>query len=157
MSPTPITVGVISDTHGLLRPQATEALQGSDVIVHAGDVGDSRILEQLRGIAPTFAVRGNVDTGAWAQALPLIEVVEAGPLQLYVLHDIATLDIDPQAAGFAAVISGHSHRPGAERRRGVLYLNPGSAGPRRFTLPIAVAKLHVVGDQLSHEMIELRV
>ena len=157
MSPTPITVGVISDTHGLLRPQATEALQGSDVIVHAGDVGDPRILEQLRGIAPTFAVRGNVDTGAWAQALPLIEVVEAGPLQLYVLHDIATLDIDPQAAGFAAVISGHSHRPGAERRRGVLYLNPGSAGPRRFTLPIAVAKLHVVGDQLSHEMIELRV
>jgi len=156
VSPTPITVGVISDTHGLLRPQATEALQGSDVIVHAGDVGDPRILEQLRGIAPTFAVRGNVDTGAWAQALPLIEVVEAGPLQLYVLHDIATLDIDPQAAGFAAVISGHSHRPGAERRRGVLYLNPGSAGPRRFTLPIAVAKLHVVGDQLSHEMIELR-
>jgi putative phosphoesterase len=152
-----MTVGVISDTHGLLRPQATEALQGSDVIVHAGDVGDPRILEQLRGIAPTFAVRGNVDTGAWAQALPLIEVVEAGPLQLYVLHDIATLDIDPQAAGFAAVISGHSHRPGAERRRGVLYLNPGSAGPRRFTLPIAVAKLHVVGDQLSHQMIELRV
>jgi putative phosphoesterase len=157
VSPTPITVGVISDTHGLLRPQATEALKGSDVIVHAGDVGDPQILEQLRGIAPTFAVRGNVDTGAWAQALPLIEVVEAGPLQLYVLHDIATLDIDPQAAGFAAVISGHSHRPGAERRRGVLYLNPGSAGPRRFTLPIAVAKLHVVGDQLSHEMIELRV
>ena len=157
MSPTPITVGVISDTHGLLRPQVTEALKGSDLIVHAGDVGDPQVLEQLRGIAPTFAVRGNVDTGAWAKTLPLIEVVEAGSLQLYVLHDVTTLDIDPQAAGFAAVISGHSHRPGAERRRGVLYLNPGSAGPRRFTLPIAVAKLRVVGDQLSHEMIELRV
>jgi len=157
VSPTPITVGVISDTHGLLRPQVTEALKGSDLIVHAGDVGDPQVLEQLRGIAPTFAVRGNVDTGAWAKTLPLIEVVEAGSLQLYVLHDVTTLDIDPQAAGFAAVISGHSHRPGAERRRGVLYLNPGSAGPRRFTLPIAVAKLRVVGDQLSHEMIELRV
>ena len=157
MSPTPITIGVISDTHGLLRPEAAEALNDSDLIVHAGDVGDPRILEQLRGIAPTFAVRGNVDTGAWAKALPLIEVVAAGPLQLYVLHDVATLDIDPQAAGFAAVIFGHSHRPGAEHRRGVLYLNPGSAGPRRFTLPIAVAKLRVVGDQLSHEMIELRV
>jgi uncharacterized protein len=157
VSPTPITVGVISDTHGLLRPQAAEALNGSDLIVHAGDVGDPQILEQLRGIAPTFAVRGNVDTGNWANALPLSEVVEAGPLQLYVLHDIATLDIDPQAARFAAVVFGHSHRPSAESRRGVLYLNPGSAGPRRFTLPIAVAKLRVVGDQLSHEMIELRV
>jgi putative phosphoesterase len=157
VSSTPLTVGVISDTHGLLRPQATEALKGSDLIVHAGDVGDPQILEQLRGIAPTFAVRGNVDTANWAKALPLIEVVAAGPLQLYVLHDIATLDLDPHAAGFAAVIFGHSHRPSAESRRGVLYLNPGSAGPRRFTLPIAVAKLRVVGDQLSHEMIELRV
>lgn len=157
MSPTPITVGVISDTHGLLRPQATEALKDSDLIVHAGDVGDPQILEQLRGIAPTFAVRGNVDTGAWARALPLIEVVEAGPLQLYVLHDIATLDIDPHAAGFSAVIFGHSHRPSAESRRGVLYLNPGSAGPRRFTLPISLAKLRLSGDQLSHEMIDLKV
>jgi putative phosphoesterase len=156
VSPTPITVGVISDTHGLLRPQAMKALKGSDLIVHAGDVGGPEILEQLGGIAPTFAVRGNVDTAAWAKALPMTEVVEAGHLQLYVLHDIATLDVDPHAAGFAAVIFGHSHRPSAESRRGVLYLNPGSAGPRRFTLPIAVARLRVVGDQLAHEMIELQ-
>lgn len=157
MSLTPITVGVISDTHGLLRPQAMKALTGSDLIVHAGDVGDPQILEQLRGIAPTFAVRGNVDTGVWAKALPMTEVVAVGQLHLYVLHDIATLDLNPRAAGFAAVISGHSHRPDAETRGGVLYLNPGSAGPRRFTLPIALAKLRVTGDQLLHELIELRV
>ena len=156
MSLTPITVGVISDTHGLLRPQAVKALTGSDLIVHAGDVGDPQILEQLRGIAPTFAVRGNVDTGVWATALPMTEVVAVGQLHLYVLHDIATLDLNPRAAGFAAVISGHSHRPDAETRGGVLYLNPGSAGPRRFTLPIALAKLRVTGDQLSHELIELQ-
>ncbi|HVQ12195.1 MAG TPA: metallophosphoesterase family protein [Vicinamibacterales bacterium] len=157
MSPTPITVGVISDTHGLLRPEATEALKGSDLIVHAGDVGGTQILEQLRGIAPTFAVRGNVDTGPWAQGLPTTEVVQVGALHLYVLHDIAALDLDPHAAGFAAVIFGHSHRPGAESRRGVLYLNPGSAGPRRFTLPISLAKLHLSNGQLSHEMIDLQV
>ena len=157
MSPTPITVGVISDTHGLLRPEATEALKGSDLIVHAGDVGGTQILEQLRGIAPTFAVRGNVDTGPWAKGLPTTEVVQVGALHLYVLHDIAALDIDPHAAGFAAVIFGHSHRPGAESRRGVLYLNPGSAGPRRFTLPISLAKLHLSNGQLSHEMIDLQV
>ena len=156
MSRTAIIVGVISDTHGLLRPEATEALKGSDLIVHAGDVGGAQILEQLRAIAPTFAVRGNVDTGEWAKALPMTDVVEVGQLQLYVLHDVAALDRDPSAAGFAAVIYGHSHRPDAEIRHGVLFLNPGSAGPRRFTLPIAVAKLRVVGDRLSHEMIELR-
>ena len=156
MSRTAIIVGVISDTHGLLRPEATEALKGSDLIVHAGDVGGVQILEQLRDIAPTFAVRGNVDTGEWAKALPMTDVVEVGQLQLYVLHDVAALDLDPRAAGFAAVIYGHSHRPDAEIRHGVLFLNPGSAGPRRFTLPIAIAKLRVVGDQLSHEMIELR-
>ena len=152
-----LTVGVISDTHGLLRPEATEALKGSDLIVHAGDVGGAQILEQLRAIAPTFAVRGNVDTGEWAKVLPMTEVVIVGQLQLYVLHDFATLDLNPRAAGFSAVVYGHSHRPDAEVRHGVLYLNPGSAGPRRFTLPIAMAKLRVVGDQLSHEMIELRV
>jgi len=156
VSRTAIIVGVISDTHGLLRPEATEALKGSDLIVHAGDVGGAQILEQLRAIAPTFAVRGNVDTGEWAKALPMTDVVEVGQLQLYVLHDVAALDLDPKAAGFAAVIYGHSHRPDAELRHGVLFLNPGSAGPRRFTLPIAIAKLRVVGDRLSHEMIELR-
>jgi len=157
LSQAAITVGVISDTHGLLRPEATDALKGSDLIVHAGDVGGTGILEQLRAIAPTFAVRGNVDTGEWAKALPMAEVVAAGQLHFYVLHDLATLDLDPGRAGFAAVIYGHSHRPSAEVRRGVLYLNPGSAGPRRFTLPIALARLHVVGDQLTQEMIELRV
>ncbi len=156
MAQRPVAVGVISDTHGLLRPEAIEALKGSDVIVHAGDVGGTGILEQL-GIAPTFAVRGNIDTGALAKTLPMTEVVEVGGLQLYVLHDIAALDLDPRAAGFAAVIFGHSHRPAVENRNGVLYLNPGSIGPRRFTLPIAMAKLRIVGDRLSHEMIELRV
>jgi uncharacterized protein len=154
---TEITVGVISDTHGLLRPEATDALKGSDLIVHAGDVGSAEILEQLRAIAPTFAVRGNVDTGAWAKTLPMTEVVAAGALHLYVLHDLATLDLNPRAAGFAAVIYGHSHRPSVETRGGVLYLNPGSVGPRRFTLPIAMAKLRVIDDRLSHEMIELHV
>lgn len=157
MSQGAITVGVISDTHGLLRPEATDALKGSDLIVHAGDVGGTDILEQLRTIAPTFAVRGNVDTGAWAKALPITEVVDVGQLRLYVLHDLATLDLDPRAAGFAAVISGHSHRASAEVRHGVLYLNPGSVGPRRFTLPITMARLRITGDRLSHEMIALKV
>ena len=150
-----ITVGVISDTHGLLRPEAVAALRGSDLIVHAGDVGAPEVLEQLRAIAPTTAVRGNVDTAAWAQALPMTEVVAAGGLHLYMLHQLAHLDLDPKAAGFAAVIFGHTHRPAADARDGVLYLNPGSAGPRRFSLPIAIAKLRVRDGQLSHEIIEL--
>jgi uncharacterized protein len=154
-NPTRITVGVISDTHGLLRPEAVAALRGSDLIVHAGDVGVPQVLEQLRAIAPTRAVRGNVDTAPWAQALPMTEVVEAGGVHLYMLHQLAHLDLDPKAAGFAAVIFGHTHRPEAETRNGVLYLNPGSAGPRRFSLPIAIAKLQVVGGELSHEIIEL--
>ena len=152
-----MTVGVISDTHGLLRPQAVEALRGSELILHAGDVGDVDVLRQLRQIAPTLAVRGNVDTSAWANALPTTDVVEVGELQVYMLHDLSALDLDPRAAGFAAVISGHTHRPKADVRDGVLYLNPGSAGPRRFNLPLAVARLHVEGKRLSHEIIELRV
>jgi uncharacterized protein len=152
-----ISVGVISDTHGLLRPQAVEALKGSELIVHAGDVGDASVLEQLRSFAPTIAVRGNIDTSAWARTLPMTDVVEAGTLQLYVLHDLADLDLDPKAAGFAAVIFGHTHRPGADVRDGVLFLNPGSAGPRRFTLPVAVARLEVAGGHLSHQIIELQV
>jgi putative phosphoesterase len=150
-------VGVISDTHGLVRPEAIEALQGSEFIVHAGDVGDARVLDHLRAIAPTFAVRGNVDSGQWAGALPITEVVDAGGLSLYVLHDLATLDIDATAAGFAAVISGHTHRPHVEVKNGVLYLNPGSAGPRRFALPVSLARLRVEGARLSHEIVELRV
>jgi putative phosphoesterase len=150
-------VGVISDTHGLLRPEALAALHASDMIIHAGDVGDPQILERLRSIAPTFAVRGNVDTHPWAETLPLTEVVEANGLQIFVLHNLAELDLNPRAAGFAAVISGHTHRPHAEVRDDVLYLNPGSAGPRRFTLPIAVATLHVSGLRISHEIVQLRV
>jgi uncharacterized protein len=152
-----ISIGLISDTHGLLRPEAAEALHGSELIIHAGDVGDPRVLEQLRTIAPTIAVRGNVDTAAWAEVLPTTEVVDAGELHLYVLHDLSGLDLDPKAAGFAAVISGHTHRPTAEVRDGVLYLNPGSAGPRRFSLPVAVARLRVDGGHLSHEIVELRL
>jgi putative phosphoesterase len=148
-------IGVISDTHGLLRPEAVAALGGSDLIVHAGDVGGEDVRARLRGVAPTFAVRGNVDTAPWARALPLTEVVDAGGLQLYVLHDLAALDLDPKAAGFSAVISGHSHRPGAHVRDGVLYLNPGAAGPRRFALPVCIARLRVEGGRLSHEMVDL--
>ena len=151
-----ITVGVISDTHGLVRPEAIEALRDSELIVHAGDVGDPDVLERLRSIAPTFAVRGNVDRGAWAQRLPVRDVVEVGALRLYVLHDLSELDLDPKTGEFAAVIYGHSHKPHAEVRGGVLFLNPGSAGPRRFTLPVSVAKLRVLGSNLSHELIELR-
>jgi len=152
-----MTVGVISDTHGLLRPEAIVALKDCELIVHAGDVGNAEVLERLRAIAPTVAVRGNVDTSAWAMSLPLTEVIAAGDLQMYMLHDLAQLDLDPQAAGFAAVISGHTHRPLAETRRGVLYLNPGSAGPRRFSLPTTVARLEVAGSRLSHEIVELRI
>jgi len=152
-----VTVGVISDTHGVLRPEAVAALQGSDLILHAGDVGPASILDQLRAIAPTTAVRGNVDTAVWATALPVSDVISVGGLELYMLHDRGDLDLDPAAAGFAAVIFGHSHRPGAELRNGVLYLNPGSAGPRRFTLPVTVARLTIDDGRLAHEIIELPV
>ena len=157
MSATPTVVGVISDTHGLLRPEALEALRGSELILHAGDVGDRFILDRLRDIAPTIAVRGNVDTHAWAAKLPETAAIEAGGLRLFMLHDIGSLDVDPQAAGFAAVIFGHSHRPGADDRDGVLYLNPGSAGPRRFSLPLTVARLRVIDGRLTHEIVELDV
>jgi len=149
------TIGVISDTHGLLRPEAVEALGRPDLLIHAGDLGDPAILGELRRLAPVHAVRGNVDRGAWAEALPLTEVVEVGSALLYVLHDLATLDLDPAAAGFAAVIYGHSHRPSRETRHGVLYLNPGSAGPRRFRLPITVARLTVSAAGLEAEILEM--
>ena len=157
MTGTCVTVGVIADTHGLLRPEAVAALQGADLILHAGDVGPAVILDELRAIAPTTAVRGNVDTGMWATALPLSDVVSVGGLELYMLHDRASLDLDPAAAGFAAVIFGHSHRPGAELRNGVLYLNPGSAGPRRFTLPVTIARLTIEDGRLTHQIVELHV
>lgn len=143
MRRTPKTIGLISDTHGLLRPQALRALEGSDLIVHAGDVGDPQILEELKALAPVFAVRGNVDTGPWALALPETEIVEIDPVKIYVLHDVHALDLDPAAAGFQIIVSGHSHKPVRTEQGGVLFLNPGSAGPRRFDLPVTVALLRV--------------
>lgn len=148
-------VGVISDTHGLLRPQALTALEGSHLIIHAGDVGSPDILARLRMVAPTIAVRGNVDTSPWGRTLAEVEVIEAAGRSIYMLHDIGTLDLDPKAGGFAAVVYGHSHRPGAQERDGVLYLNPGSAGPRRFTLPISLARLTIADGVLSHEFVTI--
>jgi putative phosphoesterase len=150
-------VGVISDTHGLLRDEAVAALQGSELIIHAGDIGKPEVLERLREIAPVHAVRGNNDRDTWARGLPLTDVVEAGGLYAYLLHDIAGLDIDPAAAGMAAVITGHSHKPRSEVRDGVLFLNPGSAGPRRFKLPISVARLAIVEGRFVPEIVELAV
>jgi uncharacterized protein len=134
-------IGLISDTHGLLRPEAMDALQGSQLILHAGDVGSPEILATLRTIAPVVAVRGNVDTEFWASALSETEVATAAGVVFYILHDVERLDVDPAAAGFSIVLSGHSHKAKQEFRGQVLYLNPGSAGPRRFTLPITVARL----------------
>jgi len=150
-------VGVISDTHGLLRPEAIAALEGSDLIVHAGDVGDPRILDELARLAPVRAVRGNVDHGPWAGALPRTEVVEVEGVGLYVLHILEDLDLDPAAAGLGVVVFGHTHRPLLERRGDVLYLNPGSAGPRRFDLPVGVAWIDVDGARVEAELVELRV
>jgi uncharacterized protein len=148
-----VIVGVISDTHGLLRPEALRALEGTDTIVHAGDVGSPEILVQLAEIAPVTAVRGNVDNDAWAQQLPSTAVVEAGPARLYVIHDLKTLRVRP--ADYAAVISGHSHKAHAYERDGVLYLNPGAAGPRRFRLPVSVGRLFVDDGGLRHEILYL--
>ncbi len=157
MSQKPKVIGLISDTHGLLRPEALRALEGSDLIIHAGDVGDSQILEKLKTLAPVLAVRGNVDTEVWAQALPETEVVETGSATIYVLHDVHALDLDPVAAGFHIVVSGHSHKPGQRNRDGVLYINPGSAGPRRFNLPVTVARLSLDQKPWKAKVIELPV
>jgi putative phosphoesterase len=145
-------VGVISDTHGLLRPEAISKLTGVDHLVHAGDIGSPGILEQLRAIAPVTAVRGNNDKGAWAKEIPEAQLLDMDGRRLYVLHDVATLDLDPVAAGIAVVIAGHSHKPSAVERNGVLFLNPGSAGPRRFRLPISVATLRVFAKSVRAEI-----
>jgi putative phosphoesterase len=152
-----LLAGVISDTHGLLRPEAVAALRGCDLIIHAGDVGNAEVIERLSDLAPTFAIRGNVDTETWAARLPPTDIVEVGALLFYVLHNIAELDLDPPTAGFAAVLFGHSHRPSIETRDGVLYLNPGSAGPRRFKLPVSLARVMVSGRKLKPEIVELEV
>jgi putative phosphoesterase len=149
------TLGVISDTHGLVRPEALAALAGVERIVHAGDIGTPDVLAALGRVAPVVAVRGNNDRGAWAAAIPETEIVEVAGRSLYVLHDVHELDLEPRAAGFAAVISGHSHQPRVERRDGVLYLNPGSAGPRRFKLPISLARLTIAGERLDARLITL--
>jgi putative phosphoesterase len=139
--PTIQIIGLISDTHGLLRPEALRALEGSDLIIHAGDVGGPEILEELRRLAPVVAVKGNVDTDAWCADLSETAVAEAGSSLIYVLHDVKALDLKPAAGGFAMVVSGHSHKPLREEKEGVLYVNPGSAGPRRFNLPVTVARV----------------
>jgi uncharacterized protein len=157
MAPRVHTLGVISDTHGLVRPEALAALAGVERIVHAGDIGAPDVLEALGRIAPVTAVRGNNDRERWAADIPETDVLEIGDVSLYVLHDLHELDLDPRAAGFAAVIAGHSHQPRMEERDGVLYLNPGSAGPRRFKLPISLARLTVTGGRLRAELVTLDI
>jgi putative phosphoesterase len=150
-------VGLISDTHGLVRSQAVDALRGSELIIHAGDIGKPEVIDQLRVIAHTIAVRGNVDIQAWAAEFPMTEAVKVGERVFWVLHEISQLDLDPAAAGFAAVVYGHSHQPSIERREGVLYINPGSAGPRRFNLPVTVARVSATGREIYPEIINLEV
>ena len=150
-------LGVISDTHGLLRPEAVDALRGVSRILHAGDIGAPEILEQLQALAPVTAVRGNVDGGALARKLPLSEVIEVDGISIYMLHILDKLDLKPEAAGFSAVIYGHSHVPKIEQKNGVLYFNPGSAGPRRFKLPVTVGKLMVDGRNVHAEIFHLAV
>ena len=150
-----IRVGVISDTHGLLRDEALRQLAGSDFIIHAGDVATPEILETLAKIAPVTVVRGNVDRGAWAKRIPRADVLEAGGVSIYVLHNLQELDLNPKAAGFTAVVYGHSHKPKQEARDGVLYFNPGSAGPRRFNLPISVGRLTIESGKVNAEIVEI--
>lgn len=148
-------LGVISDTHGLLRPEAIRALSGVSLIIHAGDIGSPAVIESLENIAPVVAVRGNTDTDRWACRLPLNDVAEIGGLSIYVLHDAGRLDLDPAASGFSAVIHGHTHRPAIEDKNGVLFLNPGSAGPRRFALPVTLALLRIRKRLPAAEIIRL--
>ncbi len=152
-----VILGVISDTHGRLRPEAVEALRGSNRILHAGDVGAPEILDALAQIAPVTAVRGNVDSEHWALSLPEAGVVEVAGVSIYILHDLGQLDLKPQAAGFRVVVYGHSHQPKIEEKNGVLYFNPGSAGPRRFHLPVSVGKLVIEAGKVRAELMELKI
>ena len=145
-------IGVISDTHGLLRPEITSLLRQCDAIIHAGDIGKMEVIDELITIAPIYAVRGNIDKADWADSFPLTEAVEIENTFIYILHDLGKLDLVPEAAGFQAVISGHSHIPKIERNNGVLYLNPGSAGPKRFKLPVSTAKLIIDGKTIEAEI-----
>lgn len=148
-------IGLISDTHGLLRDEALRALEGSGLIIHAGDVGNPEIIRALEAIAPVIAVRGNVDIEPWASALPETEIVETNLSTIYVLHDVHALDLDPAAAGFHIVVSGHSHKPARTEHGGVVYINPGSAGPRRFQLPVTVARLDIGQTPWTVDFIDL--
>jgi putative phosphoesterase len=150
-------IGVISDTHGLLRPEALKALQGAEHILHAGDVGDPAILDALRAVAPVTAIRGNIDEGGPCGSLPPTELVERSGRSIYMLHDVKQLDLNPEAAGISAVVFGHSHKPLVEWRRGVLFLNPGSAGPRRFQLPVSLAWLHIETNKLDARIVQLKI
>jgi putative phosphoesterase len=150
-----IRIGLISDTHDLLRPQAIDSLRDSDFIIHAGDICDSMVIDELARIAPVTVVRGNNDRGAWANALPETELVKFGGIFIYVIHDLGQLDIDPDGAGVRVVVSGHSHKPVIEHRDGVVFVNPGSAGPRRFKLPISVAELVIAEGSVSARLVEL--
>ncbi len=152
---TKIRVGLIADTHGLLRPEATAFLRTADYIIHAGDIGDSAVLDELRAISRVCAVRGNNDSGPWARPLRESETLRLGAVGIHVIHDLAELRIDPAALGVQAVVSGHSHKPSLERRDGVLFLNPGSAGPRRFKLPVALGELLIDGPCVSARLVEL--
>ena len=149
------TIGLISDTHGLLRPEAVRALTGVSHIIHAGDIGGPEILEALRQIAPVYAVRGNNDKGSWADAIPLYEALDLEGVSIHVLHDLNELDLDPRAAGFAVVVSGHSHKPTVTERDGVTFVNPGSAGPRRFKLPVTVGYLDITTGGPRARIIEI--
>lgn len=148
-------IGVISDTHGLIRPEALDAFIDTDLIIHAGDIGSPEVIERLRTIAPVVAVRGNVDRGEWARSIPKTETLEVAGLLFYVVHDINELDLDPTVAGLSLVIAGHSHQPSYKRQKGVLIVNPGSAGPSRFNLPATVALIHIKERDLEPEIIEL--
>jgi uncharacterized protein len=148
-------VGIISDTHGLIRPEALRALKGVDLIVHAGDIGKAEVTEALRSIAEVVAIRGNNDRAAWARKIPATAVIKVAAVKILVIHNIKDLDVDPDAAGYRAVISGHSHAPSIRERGGVLFVNPGSAGPRRFKLPVAVARLRVDGFSVIAKIVEL--
>ena len=150
-------VGLISDTHGLLRPEAIRTLQDSDLIVHAGDIGTAEVLAALRAVAPVHAVRGNIDKGEWAQGLPKTEALAVDQVGVYVIHDIRELDVVPEAAGFTVVVSGHSHQPSIHDQNGVIYINPGSAGPRRFKLPVSVALMHVQDQSVEMKLMTLEV
>lgn len=150
-------VGVLSDTHGLLRPEALEFLRGSDCIVHAGDIGDAGVLDALRRVAPVTAVRGNNDFGPWAENIAETEILRIGGVAIYVLHDLKQLGVDPRAAGFHVVVSGHSHQPRINERDGVLFVNPGSCGPRRFKLPISVGELRISGKAVKPKLVELKL